>query len=40
MWKDSYLEAEAAGDAISFIYDEQVDAIFGSPQSLRKILTF
>lgn len=36
LWRDSYLEADASGDTIAFIYDEQVDAIFGSPQSLRK----
>ena len=34
--RDSYTEAHAAGNAIRFIYEDKVDVIFGSPNSLRK----
>ena len=38
-WRDSYTEADAAGDAIHFIYDLDVDVIFGSPHSLCRFST-
>jgi len=33
LWRDSFSEADALGDTIYFIHDENVDVILGSPRS-------